>query len=218
MRKLISLMAATAICAIVMSCGGIGTTQTATSGTTTSASALGSILGAVTNGQTLSGILGSVLGTDKPSESDLIGTWKYSQPGVAFTSENALAQAGGEAMATQLKEQLAPHYTKVGFSNTNTSLTLNQDYTFDAKLAGHSLNGTWSYDSNECKLTLKALILSIPCYAKKTSTGMSILMEQNKLLTLLQSAASMTGNSTLQSIGELSKNFDGIRIGFDMSK
>ena len=56
-------------------------------------SVLGSVLGAAANAETLGNILGSVLGTDKPSESDLVGAWKYSEPGVAFTSNNLLAKA-----------------------------------------------------------------------------------------------------------------------------
>jgi hypothetical protein len=38
------------------------------------------------------------------------------------------------------------------------------------------------------------------------------------LLTVLQTAAALTGNSNLQAIGELSKNYDGVRMGFDMKK
>lgn len=216
MKKTCMTMAVAAICVILSSCGGIGTT--AGSASSNNGSVLGGILGAVANGQTIAGVIGSVLGTDKPSESDLVGTWKYSQPGVAFTSENTLAKAGGEAMATQIKNKLQDSYKKVGFSSSNTVLTLNSDKSFTGKIDGKALSGTWTYDESDCKLTLKTLLLSINCYAKKTSTGMSFLMESKKLLTLLQTAASLTGNTTLQTIGDLSQNYDGVRIGFDMAK
>ena len=37
----------------------------------------------------LESILGNVLGLNKLTEADLYGIWKYSQPGCAFTSDNA---------------------------------------------------------------------------------------------------------------------------------
>ena len=40
----------------------------------------------------------------------------------------------------------------------------------------------------------------------------------SKLLTLLQTMSAMSGNQTLQTIGTLSKSYDGLRIGFDMTK
>lgn len=47
---------------------------------------------------------------------------------------------------------------------------------------------------------------------------MSLNFEATKLLTILQSAAALSGNSTLGTIGELSKNYDGLRLGFDLRK
>ena len=47
---------------------------------------------------------------------------------------------------------------------------------------------------------------------------MSILFESKKMLSVLQTVAAISGNSSLQTIGDLSKNYDGVRIGFDMSR
>ncbi len=181
-------------------------------------SVLGSVLGAAANAETLGNILGSVLGTDKPSESDLVGAWKYSEPGVAFTSNNLLAKAGGEVAASEARQKLTTTYSSLGIKSSNTQITLKDDKTFSCKIAGTPLSGTWTYDSNEQKVTFKTLLLSVPAYVTKTSSGMNFLMESKKLLTFLQTAASLTGNSTLESIGELSKNYSGIRMGFGMKK
>ena len=62
------------------------------------------------------------------------------------------------------------------------------------------------------------MLLSFHCYAKKNSDGIGLLFEAKKLLTLLQTAAALSGNSTLNSISDLSKNYDGLRIGFDYKK
>ena len=65
---------------------------------------------------------------------------------------------------------------------------------------------------------MKTLLLTINCYAKREYGGISLLFESKKLLNVLQVLASMSGNDTAQKIGELSKNYDGVRLGFDMKK
>ena len=47
---------------------------------------------------------------------------------------------------------------------------------------------------------------------------MSFLMESKKLLATLQAITALSKNKTIQGIGNLSKNYDGVRIGFDMTK
>ena len=49
-------------------------------------------------------------------------------------------------------------------------------------------------------------------------SGIGLLFESKKMLTLLQTVAAMSGNSGVQTIGDLSKNYDGVRVGFDMTK
>ena len=61
-------------------------------------------------------------------------------------------------------------------------------------------------------------MLSINCYAKKNSDGIGLLFEASKLLTIMQAMTAMSGNATAQTIGDLSKNYDGLRIGFDYKK
>ena len=179
---------------------------------------LSEVLGSMGNANTIGNVLNSVLGIDKPSEHDIIGSWHYSEPGVAFTSKNALAKAGGEVAAAQAKAKLEESYRSVGFRRDNTQLTFSSNKTFNARLLGKTFNGTWTYDNNEQKITLKTLLFTIPVYAKRTTSGMSYLMESKKLLTLLQTASVLSGNSTIQTVGELSKNYDGIRMGFEMKR
>lgn len=220
MKKTILSLAGAAL--LFTSCGaGLGTVLTAASGatgTTGTTDILGTVLGAATNANTIGNILGSVLGTDKPALKDLYGTWNYRQPGVAFTSENLLAQAGGEVAATTAREKLASAYQSIGIKTSNTAVQFNQDGTFTANIAGKALSGKYTYDETECKVTLQTLLFTMPAYVKKTTTGLSLLFESKKLLSILQTVGSMSGNSNLQTISDLAKNYDGIRLGLDMSK
>jgi len=214
MKKINSLMAGL-VCLVLASCGGL---MSGTSSSSSTGSILGSVLSAATNGNTIGNILTSVIGIDKPSVSDLYGTWYYNQPGVAFTSDNLLAKAGGEVAATTAKEKLLSTYNTMGISSSNTIIQFNSDGSFAAKIAGKSLSGTYTYDESSSKITMKTMLFSVPAYAKRTTTGMSVLFESKKLLTVLQALSSISGNSNLQTIGELSKNYDGVRMGFDMRK
>ena len=102
---------------------------------------LGEILGAVTNGEALGNVLNSVIGRDKLSQEELCGTWRYDGPGCAFTSESALAKAGGEVAATRIEEKLEPEYAKLGLNANNTFITFKQDGTFVSKIDGKRWSG-----------------------------------------------------------------------------
>ena len=129
-----------------------------------------------------------------------------------------MAKAGGEIVATQIEEKLSAEYAKLGFKKSNTYITFNEDGTFSGKVDGKSLSGNWTFDENSQALKLSGLLLSLNGYATRNASGISILFESKKILTLLQTVAALSGNSTLSTIGDISKNYDGVRVGFDMTK
>ena len=175
-------------------------------------------LGSMMSGTGVINAVSSVIGLDKVRAQNLIGAWNYSGPGCAFMSENLLAKAGGEMAAVQIEEKLLPYYQQVGISSSNTAITFGEDGTFSARIAGTPLSGSYTFDEATQQIKLKTLLLSMNCYAKKELNGISILFEANKLLTILQTMSALSGNKDMQTIGDLSKNYDGVRIGFDMRK
>lgn len=181
----------------------------------------GSIMGILGNSnkaKTAGNVLNSVLGTDKVTERNLIATWTYDEPGVAFTSNNVLAKAGGELAAAQAKDKLKSYFQQAGIKQSNTQFTFTNDKKFTGKLYGQSFNGTWTFNSKTQQVVLKTMLLTVPVYVKKTATGMSFLFESQKLLALAQKVEKLSGNEALQTLGTLSQNYDGIRMGFDMKK
>ena len=189
-----------------------------TAGVVVTSCGAGTILQAMTSGGTLANAFTSVIGLDKVTKAGMVGTWHYDSPGCAFTSENLLAKAGGEVAATKIEQEVAPYFQKVGINAQNTTVTFNEDGTFSATIAGKQFGGTWTIDESTAKVTMNGLLLSINCYAKREYSGISLLFESKKLLNILQVMAAMSGNDTAQKIGELSKNYDGVRLGFDMKK
>ena len=184
----------------------------------TSCGNMSQVLSAMTNGTGVANAITSVIGLDKVSAQNLIGTWKYSAPGCAFTSENLLAKAGGEVAAVQIEEKLLPYYQQVGLSSGNTYITFNQDGTFSSKIAGTNFSGNYTFDEKSQQIKLKGILLSINCYTKRELNGISILFEGKKLLSVLQTMAALSGRTDIQAIGEISKQYDGVRVGFDMKR
>ena len=90
-----------------------------------------------------------------------------------------------------------------------------EDGTFSAKIAGKSWSGTYTFNESTSQINMKGLLLNMNCYAKKNANGIGLLFESSKLLTLLQTMAALSGNSSLQTVGEISKSYDGLRLGFD---
>lgn len=205
--------------------------STPTSATTNSGYSAGSVVagvlggllggGTTTGSSIISGILNNVIGSATFSQADLCAhTWKYSKPGCAFTSENLLAKAGGEIAASKIEEDLSKYYSKFGFSNSNTYFTFKTDGTFAAKIDGKSWNGTYTFDEKTHAIQLKGLLLSASGFATRTANGISLLFEQKKLLTLVKtlSKLNLTGSTTMSAVSSIVDNYDGVRIGFEMTK
>ncbi|MGE9955146.1 DUF4923 family protein [Segatella copri] len=207
------------------------TTSTSTSATTNSGYSAGSVVagvlggllggGTTTGSSIINGILNNVIGSATFSQADLCAhTWKYSKPGCAFTSENLLAKAGGEIAASKVEEDLSKYYSKFGFSKSNTYFTFKTDGTFAAKIDGKSWNGTYTFDEKTHAIQLKGLLLSASGFATRTANGISLLFEQKKLLTLIKtlSKLNLTGSTTMSAVSSIVDNYDGVRIGFEMTK
>ena len=200
-----------------------------TSTTSNAGSAIAGILGAVLGGNSnssssagssiINGILNNVIGSGTFSKQELCAhTWKYSKPGCAFTSENLLAKAGGEIAANKVEEKLGEYYSKFGFSGSNTYFTFNTDGTFTSKIDGKSWQGNYTFDEKTHAIQMKGLLLSMSGYATKTTNGISLLFDQKKLLNLIKTIGSLKGNSTLSALGTIANNYDGLRVGFEMTK
>lgn len=208
------------------------TTANNTSATVNSAATVAGVLGAILGGSNagngsnsssnagsiINGILNNVIGSGTFKQADLCHTWKYSKPGCAFTSENLLAKAGGEIAASKVENKLEGYYKKFGFSSSNTYFTFNTDGTFSAKIDGKSWNGSYTFDEKTHAIQLKGLLLSASGYATKTTNGISLLFDQKKLLNLIKALRAFKGSSTLSAVGSIANNYDGMRVGFEMTK
>jgi hypothetical protein len=196
-----------------------GTSSSTTSSQTTSSqstsSGLSSLLG--TLGQTIQNATASSSFT----LDDLVGTWKYSSPAVSFDSSDALKNIGGAAVSTQVEKKLATYYKKLGL--TNVTLTVDSSYNFTMKLKWGSLNGTIA-KNDDGTLTFNFTAAgtynygAISSRATKSGNQLNLTFDAEKLMSLIQVVANYTNNSTLSTVTSLLGSYDGIYVGFKMTK
>lgn len=200
---------------------GMGAGTGSESGNGTLGDVLGNVLGGVLGGlgsqNTIDGLLGLVIGSVKVQESELYGSWYYAEPACAFTSENLLAKAGGAVAAEHCKEKLLPVYNSLGISAQNTQFQFTQDHRFAGNVRGIPLSGTYTYDPSSGTINLKTMLFSTNAYITRTQSGLGLTFESKNLLKVLQTVAAISGNSTLQTVGDLSKQYEGVRLGFDIA-
>ena len=180
-------------------------------GTTTNNS--GSSIGS----NALGGLLDLVVGSVKLSQADIIGTWSYVEPACAFTSENLLAKAGGSVAAKTVNEKLLPVYKSLHISSGNTQLTFRENGQFTGKIGGFPMSGTYTFDATNGLVKMKSLT-TFTAHLTRSTQGMNFTFESKKILTLLQTVSALSGNTSLSTIGDISKQFNGVRLGFAMKK
>ena len=96
--------------------------------------------------------------------------------------------------------------------------TFTTDGNFSAQIDGKPWQGTYTFDEKTHAIHLKGLLLSASGYATKTTNGISLLFDQKKLLNLIKMLSAFKGSSTLSAVGTIANSYDGMRVGFEMTK
>lgn len=170
----------------------------------------------------LGGLLSGLLSTDKIEPESMVGSWDYSSPAVCFQSDNFLQKAGGAAAASAIEEKLAPYYKTAGI--TSLKLTVNDDLTFAMQVRRATIKGTITKDENgEIFFNFTALgkikLGSMKAYITMSGKeSMSIMFDVSKLISIIKTVGSVSGNSTIKSASALLESYDGICAGFKLSK
>lgn len=202
------LVISTMIVSILCGCG--GTTQTIQN---PSANGSGNVATDI-----IGGIIGAV--TSKTNENTIVGTWVYEEPAVQLESKNVLASVGSGVVNKQIESKLESYYKTVGITKGAFSITFNSDKTCSYTIKGKETSGTYEFDSNTNKISIKSSgFLSLPsAYAKVSGKSLELTYETTSLLNMAQNVAGASGNSTLSAISTLSKTYSGMKTGFNFTK
>ena len=122
--------------------------------------------GSSTAGNVAADLLGNLLGTTAVSEKNLVGTWTYTQPCVAFESENVLTSVGASVVSSKVESTMKNGLTKVGFTSGKVVMTLKEDKTGVIKYNGKGVDVNWAVDGTNLKITFPLLNQGVTMNAK----------------------------------------------------
>lgn len=174
----------------------------------------------------LSGIQGLVEGLISKSdltEADLVGNYQYSAPAVAFQSSNLLQKAGGAAASGVITSKLAPYYEKVGINQLKA--TFNEDKTFQFTIKRVKLSGTFEKDPESAtgdfifkfNAAGKIPMGHFKSHVEKVGSKLTITFDASKLITLVNTIATISGQSTLKTVATMLNSYDGLNCGFELT-
>lgn len=178
--------------------------------------------GATTGTTLLNSVIGNLINkTTSFKTANLIGTWSYKTADCKFESENLLKQAGGEIAATTLENKMNETFAKIGIKEGSCSFTFNEDGTYVANLGGRELSGTYTFDEANSKLSMVGMLgltKSEATLTHSSTNNISLLYDADKLVSMFSTLSSLTGSSTISSLTSLLGSYDGVKIGFELSK
>ena len=181
---------------------GMGTTSTPTS----SSDVLGSVLGAVLSNVLFGG------------QSGILGSWNYTAPSTAFTTQQALTNAGGNAAVANINSSLANSYNSIGINSSNTSFSFLEGNKFSAKVNGIPFSGTYVYNSQNGEISLKTPSETLKGNVIKTQRGMGLMFDSTQMVNLLQKEGKVSNTAAVQAVSKLAKSANGARVGFELTK
>ena len=205
MKKTMTFLAAMTL--LLSSCltTGLGTT----SNTNTTGGVLTSVLGSV---------LGNVLFGGSLDQSSILGSWNYAAPGAAFTTEQALTNAGGTATIANIASSLASNYSNIGINRNNTSFSFLDGNKFSAKVNGIPFSGTYVYNSQNGEISLKTASETIKGNVVKTEKGIGLMFDSTQMVNILQKEGKVSNTAAVQAVSKLAQSADGARVGFELTK
>lgn len=157
----------------------------------------------------------------KATQALLPGKWSYTSPAVRFTSSDILASTLSSGVSQSVETKLQKVYDFVGIKSGSCVFTFNADGSFTAVMGKRDLAGTYTYNSDshaiELKFTTKLLNLgSMKGFAYLDGEKLELVFDCSKLFDLLKALGSKS--SSLGSLAELAKSYDGMMLGFGFKR
>lgn len=212
-----------------------GDAATSTDGNNAASGLLGGLLGtlagsgttsanedgtALTTDGVVSGLLGSILNAfTTVNKQTILGTWNFKGSAFVFESENALANLGSDAIASQVEAKVDQYLAKLNIKEDMCTITFNEDNTCMFTAGKKTLNGTYEFnaETKELKLTYAGL-LSTTAFLVYDAGTINIVYQSDGLLRILKAIGSMSNNGTLALLNTLLDQYDGLRIGMAFAK
>lgn len=177
--------------------------------------------------EALGGIVSSLTSSSKFDVASLVGEWQYQSPAVSFKSDQALSKIGGAAASGAIEDKMKPYYEKIGLNTMKLTVEAGADstYNFQLGIRGVNLKGTLVKNGDDGALTFnfsafgRLKIGSISAQAVKSADNvLSLTFDIKGFLELVRKVASVSGSSSVQTLGKLLDSYDGIFAGAKLKK
>lgn len=178
------------------------------------------ISGSSSTAGTVTDVIGDLLGSSKITEKNLAGTWVYTQPCVAFESENVLSNIGGSVASSKVEEKLKKALEKAGIKSGKVTITFNTDKTFAMKVSKKSLSGTYEIDGSNVILNFTSPARSIKTNAKISLGTLQLAMNADKMLEIVNTIATKASaySSQMATISSVLSQYNGMYLGMKFNK
>ncbi len=187
-----------------------------------SGSAYGQSLKDILKSSAVKDAVTSITGGTALTAENIAGTWTYKNTMVKMESDNALKNVAGNVAAEEMLEKLKSYWEKAGIVEGAFSYTFKSDNTFTNTLKGKNISGTYTVDQDattvDLSYTLGGKATTVTAYVVLSSGEMQLLFKADKLLDLVTKLSAVTDNTTLKTLSKFAGEYDGMKLGFRLTK
>ena len=92
--------------------------------------------------------------------------------------------------------------------------------TYTATIGGRTISGNYTLNTADKKITMTYLagIGKMTPHIAKSGSKLSLLIESDKLLTLVKGASALSNSSTMKTVSSLLSSYDGMLVGLQLKK
>lgn len=214
MKKSIIKIALVAACALIMPMTANAQLSDLFNKAKTLFSGSSSTTSAITN------VVGDLLGNSKVTAQKLEGTWSYTQPCIAFESENTLNKIGGSVASSKIESKLKTGLEKAGIKEGQVAITFKSDKTFQITTGKRTISGTYQVEGSDLQLTFKTTKKTIKTNVKLSLGTLQIAMNADKMLQIVNTIATKASaySSNMKTVSTLLSQYKGMYLGLKFKK
>lgn len=214
MKKSIIKIALVAACALIMPVTANAQLSDLFNKAKTLFSGSSSTTSAITN------VVGDLLGNSKVTAQKLEGTWSYTQPCIAFESENTLNKIGGSVASSKIESKLKTGLEKAGIKEGQVAITFKSDKTFQITTGKKTISGTYQVEGSDLQLTFKTTKKTIKTNVKLSLGTLQIAMNADKMLQIVNTIATKASaySSNMKTVSTLLSQYKGMYLGLKFKK
>ena len=175
------------------------------------------------NKDNIKDVVENVTGLDLSKEDAVItGTWKFSGTAVELESKDFLKKAAAKLAVETIEKKLDETITKIGVAPGLFSFTFNADKTFSIGSKKREIKGTYTLSADKKKLTLTfgrlTKLGTMDVITDLGSKELSLMFKAANFIDLLGKVTSEGGSDAMKTLATLVSAYDGINIGFELSR